>query len=150
MVEGLLPDLVAATPKMNHVFAATTRQVFDGGVTATVYAVAQCVETISKTDCQSCLTVAYNNIQNCPPEADGSAINMRCFMRYSNTSFFADNQITNIAQYLKGGDLYGLVDIRVFITLGVIMCSQVIMASLYCLIYIKVNHYIIMQGYSWI
>ncbi|KAL8116963.1 cysteine-rich receptor-like protein kinase 2 [Apium graveolens] len=103
VVAGLLPDLVSATPKMNQVFAATTRQVFDGGVTATVYAVAQCVETISKTDCQSCLTVAYNNIQNCPPEADGSAINMRCFMRYSNTSFFADNQITNIAQYLKGG-----------------------------------------------
>ncbi|KAL1831896.1 hypothetical protein ACET3Z_001547 [Daucus carota] len=103
VVEGLLPDLVAATPKMNKAFAATTRQVFDVGATATVYAVAQCIETISKSDCQSCLTIAYNNIQNCPPEADGSAINMRCFMRYSNTSFFPDNQITNIAPYLKGG-----------------------------------------------
>ncbi|KAK1386349.1 cysteine-rich receptor-like protein kinase 2 [Heracleum sosnowskyi] len=103
VVQGLLPDLVAATPKMNNVYAATTRQVFDGGATATVYAVAQCIETISKSDCQSCLTTAYNNIRDCPPEADGSAINMRCFIRYSNTSFFAENQITNIAQYLKGG-----------------------------------------------
>ncbi|KAK1393437.1 hypothetical protein POM88_012493 [Heracleum sosnowskyi] len=88
---------------MDNVYAATTRQVFDGGATSTVYVVAQCIVTIRKSDCQSCLTTAYNNIQNCPPEADGSAINMRCFIRYSNTSFFAENQITNIAPYLKGG-----------------------------------------------
>lgn len=105
MVQGLLTDLVAVTPKTRAVFAATTRQVFDGGVTSSVYAVAQCIEVISKSDCQSCLTVAYSNIQNCPPEADGRAINLRCFMRYSNTSFFPDNQITNIAPYLKTGDL---------------------------------------------
>lgn len=101
VVQGLLTDLQVVTPKINGFFSATTREVVGGGTT--VYAVAQCVETLSQTDCKSCLTLAYSNIQNCPPRAGASSINLRCFMRYSDTSFFTANQTTNITPYLQGG-----------------------------------------------
>ncbi|XP_063940617.1 cysteine-rich receptor-like protein kinase 3 isoform X2 [Daucus carota subsp. sativus] len=103
VVEGIMTDLVAATPKINGYFAATTRPVSSGGVTSKVYAAAQCVETISQKDCQSCLTIAYNNLQNCPPGSEGSSADAGCFLRYSDASFFADNIIINITPYLRGG-----------------------------------------------
>lgn len=98
-----MTNLVAVTPKIDGFFAATTRPVFNGGVTTTVYAVAQCIETISQKDCQSCLTTGYNNIQSCPPASGGSSVDAGCFLRYSDSSFFADNSIINITPYLPGG-----------------------------------------------
>lgn len=86
VVEGLLMDLKIATPKINGFFAAIKREVFGGGVT--VHAIAQCIETLSRSGCQNCLTVAYNNIQSCPPLAGGSSFDLGCFVRYSDTSFF--------------------------------------------------------------
>ncbi|KAK1401899.1 Cysteine-rich receptor-like protein kinase 2 [Heracleum sosnowskyi] len=103
VVEGLITDLVAATPKINGFFAATTRPVLNGGATATVYAVAQCIETISRKDCQSCLTIGYNNIQSCPPASEASSADAGCFLRYSDVSFFADKSVINITPYLKEG-----------------------------------------------
>ncbi|KAK3004105.1 hypothetical protein RJ639_018242 [Escallonia herrerae] len=100
-VEGLLTDLVSATPRINGFYAATTRGVTDSG--ATVYAVAQCAETVSQSGCQDCLAVAHSNIQSCPPRAEGSAIDSGCFLRYSDASFFSDNQTTNITPFLGGG-----------------------------------------------
>lgn len=102
VVEGLLSDLEVATPKINGFFAATTREVVSGG--ARVYAVAQCAETVTQSVCQNCLKVAVINIQSCPPQAGGSSIDAGCFMRYSDTSFFADNQTTDITPYLKEGE----------------------------------------------
>ncbi|KAA8547678.1 hypothetical protein F0562_004107 [Nyssa sinensis] len=76
------------------------REVVGGGVT--VYGVAQCAQTVSQSGCRDCLRVAHSNIRSCPPEADGRAVDAGCFMRYSDTPFFADNQTTNIAPYLRG------------------------------------------------
>lgn len=100
-VQGLLTDLKIATPKINGFFAATKSEVVGGS--ATVYAVSQCAETISESTCQDCLTVAYANIQSCPPNADGRAVDAGCFLRYSDTAFFPDNQTTNINPFLGGG-----------------------------------------------
>ncbi|KAK1365314.1 Cysteine-rich receptor protein [Heracleum sosnowskyi] len=104
---GLLRDLAAATPKIKSYFAVAKRQVFDGGpsekATVTVYALAQCLDTVSQGDCKSCLTNAYTNIQSCLPQPGGSSVAAGCLLRYSVTSFFADNDITNIMPYLQGG-----------------------------------------------
>lgn len=97
-------DLVAATPKINGYFAATTRPVLSGGVTAKVYAAAQCVETISQKDCHSCLTIGYNNLQSCPPGAEGSSADAGCFLRYSDASFFAENSTIRITPNLQRGN----------------------------------------------
>ncbi|WOG82742.1 hypothetical protein DCAR_0101910 [Daucus carota subsp. sativus] len=104
-VEGLLTELVAATPKIKTFFAAAKRQVFDGGPTAiaTVYVVAQCVENISRSDCDTCLSRAYINVETCPPQAGGSSVDAGCFLRYSDTPFFSDNDVTDIAIYLERG-----------------------------------------------
>ncbi|KAL3527425.1 hypothetical protein ACH5RR_012081 [Cinchona calisaya] len=99
--QALLKDLQLATPRINAYFAASKGEVSPGG--GTVYGVAQCAETISKSGCQDCLTVAYGNIQGCLPNADGRAIDVGCFLRYSETSFFPDNQTTNITLFLGGG-----------------------------------------------
>ncbi|XP_027178637.1 cysteine-rich receptor-like protein kinase 2 [Coffea eugenioides] len=98
--QALLKDLQLATPRINGYFAASKRQVSPD---VSVYGVAQCAETISESGCEDCLTVAYGNIQGCLPNADGRAIDAGCFLRYSQTSFFPDNQTTNITPFLGGG-----------------------------------------------
>ncbi|XP_057468616.1 cold-responsive protein kinase 1-like isoform X2 [Actinidia eriantha] len=100
-VQGLLTDLEAATPRINGFFAAVKRDVVGGG--STVYAVAQCAETVSESGCRDCLMVAYGNLQSCPPDAEGRAVDAGCFLRYSDTPFFSDNQTTNISPFLGGG-----------------------------------------------
>lgn len=101
-MEGLLTDLVAATPKISGYFAATTRPVPSRGATTTIYAVAQCVETINREDCKTCLTIGYNNIRYCPPASEGSSADTGCFLRYSDASFFANSSLINITPYLLG------------------------------------------------
>ncbi|KAH6799382.1 hypothetical protein C2S51_035866 [Perilla frutescens var. frutescens] len=100
--QTLLMNLEAATPRMNPYFAATKRSVANSN-NLTIYGVAQCAQTISQTGCQDCLTVAFRNIQGCLPDADGRAIDAACFLRYSDTPFFADNQTTNITPFLGAG-----------------------------------------------
>ncbi|KAH6828229.1 hypothetical protein C2S53_014344 [Perilla frutescens var. hirtella] len=100
--QTLLMNLEAATPRMNPYFAATKRAVANSN-NLTIYGVAQCAQTISQTGCQDCLTVAFRNIQGCLPDADGRAIDAACFLRYSDTPFFADNQTTNITPFLGAG-----------------------------------------------
>ncbi|KAI3462199.1 hypothetical protein Pfo_018862 [Paulownia fortunei] len=100
--QTLLRDLELATPRINGYFAATRRAVSNGG-NSTIYGVAQCAETISQSGCQDCLTVGYRNIQGCLPDADGRSIDAACFIRYSETPFFADNQTTDITPFLGGG-----------------------------------------------
>ena len=103
----LLKDLAAATPNIKTYFSVAKRQVFDGGASQkaslTVYALAQCVDTVSQGDCRSCLMGVYNQIQTCLPLPGGSSVASGCFMRYSVISFFADNDITNIMPYVREG-----------------------------------------------
>ena len=101
--EGLLNDLQTATPKINGFFAASKKEVVVGG-NATMYAVAQCVESASESGCQDCLKIASSNAQRCLPNADGRAYDAGCFLRYSDTPFFADNQTIDINQFLGNGE----------------------------------------------
>ncbi|RDX60591.1 Cysteine-rich receptor-like protein kinase 3, partial [Mucuna pruriens] len=98
--QQVLMDLQIATPKINGFFAATKTQVAGGGA---IYAIAQCAETVTESGCLDCLNVGYNNIHICLPNTDGSAYDAGCFMRYSETAFFADNQTIDITPYLKQG-----------------------------------------------
>ncbi|XP_030952785.1 cysteine-rich receptor-like protein kinase 2 [Quercus lobata] len=101
--DGLLKDLQVATPRINGFFAASKREGVDSSGNATVYAVAQCVETATESGCQNCLNVASNNIQVCVPNGDGRAVDAGCFLRYSDKPFFADNQTTDINSFLGNG-----------------------------------------------
>ena len=96
-----LLDLQKATPKIKGFYAATKTQVAGGS--ANIYAIAQCVETASPQKCLDCMQVGYNNLQSCLPSTDGTAYDAGCFMRYSTTPFFADNQTIDIRPYLKEG-----------------------------------------------
>ncbi|OAY63521.1 Cysteine-rich receptor-like protein kinase 2 [Ananas comosus] len=93
--EGLVRDLAAAAPRIPGFAAAAER----GGV----YGAAQCVETVGEGGCAQCLQVALGNIQGCPPEADGRAVDAGCFLRYSDTAFFAPNQTIDLTPFLNSG-----------------------------------------------
>ncbi|KAE9598851.1 putative protein kinase RLK-Pelle-DLSV family [Lupinus albus] len=95
----VLMDLQIATPRIKGFYAATKTQV--GG--SAIYATAQCVETATESDCLACMVVGYNNLQSCLPKTYGRAYDAGCFMRYSDTAFFADNQTIDITSYLKQG-----------------------------------------------
>ena len=105
-VERVLAELQVAVPRIDGFFAAIKKKVGggDSGNNMTVYGVAQCVESASKGGCQECLKVAYGNIERCLPETGGKAVDAGCFLRYSDTPFFADNQTTNITPFLRNGE----------------------------------------------
>jgi hypothetical protein len=103
-VKEVLADLQVATPRIKGFFAASKKQVVGGVGNATVYAVAQCVETVTEKGCQDCLTVAVGNADLCLPGGVARAVDAGCFLRYSDTPFFADNQTTNITPFLGNGE----------------------------------------------
>nr|CAB3499347.1 unnamed protein product [Digitaria exilis] len=90
---ALVADLAAAVPRVPGLAAAAAR---DG-----VYAAAQCVETVGEGGCAQCLKVAVGNIDGCPPDSDGRAVDAGCFMRYSDRSFFPANATVDLAEYLR-------------------------------------------------
>ncbi|XP_037493985.1 cysteine-rich receptor-like protein kinase 42 [Jatropha curcas] len=100
--DSLLRDLQIATPRINGFFTASKRDIV-GVSNASVYGIAQCVQTIDMSGCLACMQVAYANIQRCLPKTDGRAVDSGCFMRYSNKPFFADNQTINLEPFLKTG-----------------------------------------------
>ncbi|KAJ8752222.1 hypothetical protein K2173_003830 [Erythroxylum novogranatense] len=101
-VAELLQELEIATPRIKGFFGASKGQVV-GSNNASVHGIAQCVETIDTLGCQACLQVAYRNIQRCPPNSDGRAVDSGCFMRYADKAFFADNQTIDLRPFLKTG-----------------------------------------------
>lgn len=106
-VERLLGDLVKATPRIDSFFAASGEEV--GGVNGnvTAYGVAQCMETIYEKGCMECLKVALANIQRCPPDSDGRAVDSGCFLRYSDSPFFGANYTIDLKPFLKTKDVEG-------------------------------------------
>ncbi|KAL2333158.1 hypothetical protein Fmac_014371 [Flemingia macrophylla] len=97
--QQVLKDLQIATPKITGYFAATKTQLAGGAI----YAIAQCAETVTESGCLDCLTVGYDNIHGCLPNTNGTAFDAGCFMRYSETAFFADNQTIDITPFLRKG-----------------------------------------------
>ncbi|XP_047956439.1 cysteine-rich receptor-like protein kinase 2 isoform X2 [Salvia hispanica] len=87
---GLLNDLQEATPRMKGTYFAASHR------NKMVYAVAQCALTVTQLGCQACVQAAYKSLQNCNNAAGGRVVDVACFMRYSDQSFFPDNQTTNI------------------------------------------------------
>ncbi|GLT42754.1 hypothetical protein SLA2020_167390 [Shorea laevis] len=47
------------------------------------------------------MAVVYRDLQRCPPKTHGRAMDAGCFLRYSESPFFADNQTTSIFLFLK-------------------------------------------------
>ncbi|KAJ0974287.1 hypothetical protein J5N97_016252 [Dioscorea zingiberensis] len=95
MSNRLMLDLSQATPRIGKYFAAAVRN--------GVYAVAQCVETVAESTCDDCLSVAYRNIEGCPPDAEARAVDAGCFMRYSDEAFFPANQTVDLNPFLDSG-----------------------------------------------
>nr|ABA93633.2 Protein kinase domain containing protein, expressed [Oryza sativa Japonica Group] len=117
---GLVGDLAAAAPRAPGLAAAAAR----GGV----YAAAQCVETVGEGGCAQCLPVPARNIDGCPPDSDGRAVDAGCFMRYSDKPFFPANATIDLAPYLrspgksnhKGAIIGGILGGVAFLLLGLL------------------------------
>nr|XP_043634016.1 cysteine-rich receptor-like protein kinase 2 [Erigeron canadensis] len=100
--ERLLSDLRTAAPKTSNYYAASTRQLSNSNVT--VYAIAQCNLNLTQSVCKDCLNSRYNSLDDCLPGTTGRAIDNGCFMRYSSTPFFGQNQTTDITNLLEDDD----------------------------------------------
>ncbi|XP_058098010.1 cysteine-rich receptor-like protein kinase 43 isoform X3 [Magnolia sinica] len=104
----VLSDLCMVTPRIDGFSAAVRRETVGG---RDVYGVAQCLVTVGQNGCDQCLKGAYGNIEKCPPSADGRAVDGGCFLRYSDTAFFNDDQMTNLAPFLKRGIILGATEL---------------------------------------
>ncbi|XP_054796488.1 cysteine-rich receptor-like protein kinase 3 isoform X2 [Prosopis cineraria] len=100
-VRQQLMNLQMTIPKISGSFAAMKTQVPNNG--PTIYAFAQCIETVTESGCFNCLNAASSNMPTCLPNSDGRAFADGCFMRYSTTSFFPDNQTIGITPLKKQG-----------------------------------------------
>ncbi|XP_041996715.1 cysteine-rich receptor-like protein kinase 2 isoform X2 [Salvia splendens] len=99
--QKLLTDLAIATPRASAYSTVSKREVSDDGLT--IYAAAQCAETVTQSGCQGCLNAAYESINNCFPAAEARLADAACFLRYSDAPFFSDNQTTDITPLLDVG-----------------------------------------------
>ncbi|XP_054796967.1 cysteine-rich receptor-like protein kinase 2 isoform X2 [Prosopis cineraria] len=132
-VQQVLKNLQTVTPTTTSFFAATKMKVpnNNNGPT-TIFAIAQCTETLTQSTCESCLSSGSNNMQICLPNSEGRAIADGCFMRYSTTSFFPDNyQTSDITPSFKQGSS----NIGVIIggVVGGVALVSLILLVLFCL-----------------
>eukprot|EP01018_Ginkgo_biloba_P011267 Gb_28652 [translate_table: standard] len=101
MSQNLLDDLCAATPRIDGFFAAQMRQLPSNATK--VYALVQCLRSVSESGCQQCLQIANSNIKTCFPVTDGRAVDVGCYLRYSTSSFFPSNATTDLTPFLSSG-----------------------------------------------
>ncbi|KAJ9564613.1 hypothetical protein OSB04_000579 [Centaurea solstitialis] len=124
-MEAFLSDIRIATPRTSDFYVSSTRKSPIGN--ATLYAIAHCVENTTRRICQNCLNTAYNNLYGCLPHTEGKAIDLGCFMRYSETPFFKENQTTNIIPFLKEGSSRKVgLPVAVSVCIGVFLLILVI------------------------
>ncbi|KAL8246794.1 hypothetical protein R6Q59_008010 [Mikania micrantha] len=134
-VEKLLSDIRDATPRTSDFYIASTRQVGSAS-NATVYAIAQCVENASNTICKNCLNTAYNSLSGCLPADEGRAINVACFMRYSEFPFFQNNQTINLIPFLAKGEA-SFVSIKCGMIIGVSSGAGLVLLLLALLLWFR-------------
>lgn len=101
-VQQVLNNLVEATPRIPDFFAATITTVPNSNG-SNIYAIAQCLETVTQSGCQDCLESGLRNFQICIPNPNAKIFFAGCFMRYSTSAFFAQNQTTDLSHILKQG-----------------------------------------------
>ncbi|KAI7745337.1 hypothetical protein M8C21_033811 [Ambrosia artemisiifolia] len=101
-VQELLSDIIVATPRTSDFYIASTRQL-TSGANATIYAIAQCFKNAGQAICKNCLSTAYEKLYSCVPASEARAINVACFMRYSEFPFFQNNQTINLIPFLGTG-----------------------------------------------
>ncbi|MED6118668.1 hypothetical protein PIB30_005141 [Stylosanthes scabra] len=124
----VLNKLQIATPRIPHHYAATKTALVGGGA---IYAIAQCVETVSQNGCYECLNRGFNSIQGCLPYTDAREYDAGCFMRYSHQPFFADNQTIDITPFLDKGNSRKKLYLLIFGVLGGVALVTVIFFALY-------------------
>ncbi|MQM09567.1 hypothetical protein Taro_042440 [Colocasia esculenta] len=79
---GVLSRLVEDAPSQPLKFAA------NASVTAGVYAMAQCTDDLSRSDCRGCLETILQNIRDCCSTAEGYRyLSPSCWVRYEATPF---------------------------------------------------------------
>ena len=94
-VQQVLINLQKITPTKQGFSMAAEAQMHNGNNNGTtVYAFAQCIQTITQSGCNECLKACYSNMQMCLPNSDGRAFAAGCFLRYSTASFIPDNYLT--------------------------------------------------------
>lgn len=64
-----------------------------------VYALAQCWNTLDRDECRKCLVNAGSKLSQCAPGSEGSALFTGCYMKYSTEIFFKKS--------VESEDLYG-------------------------------------------
>ena len=103
--QQILTNLQTTTPTTTGFFTASKLQVpaNNGNNSQTIYAFAQCVGAVTQSGCLDCLKAVDSNMQICLPNSEGKAFDAGCFMRYSTTSFFPDNQTIDIIPLVKPG-----------------------------------------------
>ncbi|KAK4278115.1 hypothetical protein QN277_016006 [Acacia crassicarpa] len=108
VVRQVLMHLQRTTPQKEGFFVATKAQLLPHNNGTTIYAFAQCIETITQSGCEECLKACNSSMQICLPNSDGKAFAASCFIRYSTSSFFPHNyQMINIASLDKQGSKKG-------------------------------------------
>ncbi|KAL9335265.1 hypothetical protein Peur_072446 [Populus x canadensis] len=75
---------VTAMALGNGTFAAAEAK----GRVFSVYALAQCWNTLEKDECRKCLVKAGSKLSQCAPGSGGSAFFAGCYMKYSTQHFF--------------------------------------------------------------
>ncbi|MED6173852.1 hypothetical protein PIB30_063562 [Stylosanthes scabra] len=124
----VLNKLQMATPRIPNHYAATKTTLVGGGA---IYAIAQCVETVSQNGCHDCLNLGFNNIQGCLPYIDGREYDAGCFMRYSQKPFFDGNQTIDITPFLDKGHSRKKLYLLIFGVLGGVALMIMIFFALY-------------------
>ncbi|CAH1422202.1 unnamed protein product [Lactuca virosa] len=101
----LISDLQIAAPRTSNFYAVSTRKLEAGG-NAMVYGIAQCHLNLSRTSCLQCLKWRSKSLYDCLPRTSSWAIDYGCFMRYSTTPLFGQNQTSDLTSLLWDGDSY--------------------------------------------
>uniref|UniRef100_A0A6N2MD59 Protein kinase domain-containing protein n=1 Tax=Salix viminalis TaxID=40686 RepID=A0A6N2MD59_SALVM len=84
-----------------------------------VYALAQCWNTLDRDECRKCLVNAGSKLSQCAPGSEGSALFTGCYMKYSTEIFFKKS--------VESEDLYDNTGIIVAVTLSTV--AFVVLAS---------------------
>lgn len=94
-------ESVSLEAQKNQGFAVASHSVSN----LTVYALAQCWESLDKKTCNSCLQASASSIMSCCPGVDGRSLNAGCYMRYSNEVFWNLSRHTGLSADIYGSGL---------------------------------------------